>query len=89
MEEAGLLLHPACFALSALSASIPAPALRAVGAAEDPEKILDQAVEDMQADLIRLRQAAAEVGRAAVLQAHAGAPGGGHGVLKHVWARLC
>lgn len=28
---------------------------------EDPEKILDQAVEDMQGDLIRLRQAAAEV----------------------------
>ncbi|KAI3439051.1 hypothetical protein D9Q98_001461 [Chlorella vulgaris] len=33
----------------------------AVSAAEDPEKILDQAVTDMQADLIRLRQAAAEV----------------------------
>lgn len=32
-----------------------------VSAAEDPEKILDQAVEDMQNDLIRLRQAAAEV----------------------------
>lgn len=28
---------------------------------EDPEKILDQAVEDMQTDLIKLRQAAAEV----------------------------
>ncbi len=35
----------------------------AVSAAEDPEKILDQAVEDMQGDLIRLRQAAAEVRR--------------------------
>jgi hypothetical protein len=35
--------------------------LCAVSAAEDPEKILDQAVEDMQTDLIRLRQAAAEV----------------------------
>ncbi|PRW58837.1 putative membrane-associated 30 kDa chloroplastic [Chlorella sorokiniana] len=33
----------------------------AVSAAEDPEKILDQAVTDMQQDLIRLRQAAAEV----------------------------
>jgi phage shock protein A len=33
----------------------------AVSAAEDPEKILDQAVEDMQNDLIRMRQAAAEV----------------------------
>jgi phage shock protein A len=32
-----------------------------VSAAEDPEKILDQAVTDMQSDLIRLRQAAAEV----------------------------
>lgn len=32
-----------------------------VSAAEDPEKILEQAVEDMQNDLIRLRQAAAEV----------------------------
>lgn len=32
-----------------------------VSAAEDPEKILDQAVADMQQDLIRLRQAAAEV----------------------------
>lgn len=32
-----------------------------VSSAEDPEKILEQAVEDMQADLIRLRQAAAEV----------------------------
>lgn len=33
----------------------------AVGGLEDPEKILDQAVEDMQGDLVRLRQAAAEV----------------------------
>ena len=32
-----------------------------MSAAEDPEKILDQAVEDMQRDLIRLRQGAAEV----------------------------
>ncbi|GAB4816551.1 hypothetical protein N2152v2_003597, partial [Parachlorella kessleri] len=32
-----------------------------VSGAEDPEKILDQAVEDMQGDLIKLRQAAAEV----------------------------
>lgn len=32
-----------------------------MSAAEDPEKILDQAVTDMQQDLIRLRQAAAEV----------------------------
>lgn len=33
----------------------------AVSSVEDPEKVLDQAVEDMQNDLIRLRQAAAEV----------------------------
>jgi len=33
----------------------------AVSSAEDPEKILEQAVEDMQNDLIKLRQAAAEV----------------------------
>ncbi|KAL6774251.1 VIPP1 [Auxenochlorella protothecoides x Auxenochlorella symbiontica] len=32
-----------------------------VGGLEDPEKILEQAVSDMQNDLIRLRQAAAEV----------------------------
>ncbi len=32
-----------------------------MSSAEDPEKILDQAVEDMQGDLIKLRQAAAEV----------------------------
>ena len=32
-----------------------------VTAAEDPEKILDQAVEDMQADLAKLRQGAAQV----------------------------
>ena len=37
------------------------PLLSAVSAAEDPEKILEQAVEDMQGDLIKLRQAAAEV----------------------------
>ena len=32
-----------------------------VSSVEDPEKVLDQAVEDMQSDLIRLRQGAAEV----------------------------
>lgn len=32
-----------------------------MSAVEDPEKILDQAVEDMQSDLIRLRQGSAEV----------------------------
>ena len=32
-----------------------------VGAAEDPEKILDQAVNEMQSDLIKMRQAAAQV----------------------------
>ena len=38
------------------------PLLRtAVGAAEDPEKILDQAVNEMQSDLIKMRQAAAQV----------------------------
>jgi phage shock protein A len=31
-----------------------------VGQAEDPEKILEQAVEDMQQDLIQLRQAVAQ-----------------------------
>lgn len=35
--------------------------LCAVSSVEDPEKVLDQAVEDMQNDLIKLRQAAAEV----------------------------
>ena len=33
----------------------------AVSAAEDPERILDQAVEDMNNDLIKLRQATAKV----------------------------
>jgi phage shock protein A len=33
-----------------------------VSSAEDPEKILDQAVRDMQEDLIKMRQAAAQVG---------------------------
>ena len=32
-----------------------------MSAAEDPEKLLDQAVADMQTDLIRLRQSAAQV----------------------------
>lgn len=35
--------------------------LYVVSSVEDPEKVLDQAVEDMQNDLIKLRQAAAEV----------------------------
>jgi hypothetical protein len=38
--------------------ALPSP----VTAAEDPEKILEQATEDMQGDLIKLRSAAAEVG---------------------------
>lgn len=46
----------------ASSPACPPTHLPAVSAAEDPEKILDQAVADMQTDLIRLRQAAAEVG---------------------------
>jgi phage shock protein A len=32
-----------------------------VSSVEDPEKILDQAVQDMNADLIKLRQATAKV----------------------------
>lgn len=35
--------------------------LRAVSNAEDPEKILEQAVEDMQNDLVKMRQASAQV----------------------------
>ncbi|MDP8964263.1 MAG: PspA/IM30 family protein, partial [Cyanobacteriota bacterium] len=31
-----------------------------VGKAEDPEKVLEQAVDDMQQDLIQLRQAVAQ-----------------------------
>mgnify|MGYP001806814744 FL=1 len=34
----------------------------AVSNAEDPEKLLDQVVEEMQGDLIKMRQAAATVG---------------------------
>ena len=33
----------------------------AVGGAEDPEKILDQAVNEMQSDLIKMRQSSAQV----------------------------
>lgn len=33
----------------------------AVGSAEDPEKMLDQAVNEMQNDLVKLRQASAQV----------------------------
>lgn len=35
--------------------------LLAVGGAEDPEKILDQAVNEMQSDLIKMRQSSAQV----------------------------
>jgi phage shock protein A len=33
-----------------------------VSSAEDPEKLLDQVVNEMQEDLIKMRQAAAQVG---------------------------
>jgi len=36
---------------------------RAVSKAEDPEKILEQSVNDMQGDLIKMRQASAQVRR--------------------------
>ena len=36
-------------------------AVAAVSGAEDPEKMLDQAVNEMQSDLVRLRQASAQV----------------------------
>jgi hypothetical protein len=32
-----------------------------VGSGEDPERIIDQAVEDMNTDLVKLRQTAAQV----------------------------
>jgi phage shock protein A len=35
----------------------------AVSQAEDPEKLLDQVVNEMQEDLIKMRQASAQVGR--------------------------
>lgn len=34
--------------------------MTAVGGAEDPEKILDQAVNEMQSDLIKMRQSSAQ-----------------------------
>ena len=34
---------------------------KTVSGAEDPEKMLDQAVNEMQSDLVRLRQASAQV----------------------------
>jgi len=37
------------------------PSTYAVSNAEDPEKLLDQVVQDMQNDLIKMRQAAAQV----------------------------
>ena len=40
--------------------SIVTAACAAVSSAEDPEKILDQAVQDMNGDLIKLRQATAK-----------------------------
>ena len=35
--------------------------IHAVGSVEDPEKILDQAVNEMQGNLIKMRQASAQV----------------------------
>jgi hypothetical protein len=40
------------------------PAFATVSSAEDPEKLLDQVVNEMQEDLIKMRQAAAQVGTA-------------------------
>ena len=39
-----------------------------VSGAEDPEKLLDQAVNEMQSDLVRLRQASAQVHSAFILR---------------------
>jgi len=52
--------------------------LGAVSAAEDPEKILDQVVTEMQEDLIKMRQASAQVGteQSAALQCCCGPRGG-------------
>jgi phage shock protein A len=41
------------------------PSFPTVSSAEDPEKLLDQVVNEMQEDLIKMRQAAAQVGRRA------------------------
>lgn len=40
---------------------VAAQRIRTVSNAEDPEKILEQAVEDMQNDLVKMRQASAQV----------------------------
>lgn len=37
------------------------PCVSTVGSVEDPEKILDQAVNEMQGNLIKMRQASAQV----------------------------
>lgn len=47
--------------LSALLAAHAAVYVLAVSSAEDPEKLLDQVVNEMQEDLIKMRQASAQV----------------------------
>ena len=51
-------MHPAIHPLTRLTEFL---ADCAVTKAEDPEKILEQAVTDMQGDLIKMRQASAQV----------------------------
>jgi hypothetical protein len=48
---------------SAAAAAATAAVSAAVSAAEDPEKLLDQVVNEMQEDLIKMRQASAQVRR--------------------------
>jgi phage shock protein A len=52
--------------------------LPAVSAAEDPEKILDQVVNEMQEDLIKMRQASAQVRKQAAVAAPAVMHASGH-----------
>jgi len=50
-----------CEAISARRQGVREQLRPAVGGAEDPEKILDQAVNEMQSDLIKMRQSSAQV----------------------------
>ena len=55
-------MHPAMHpTIHSPSRPIESLACCAVTKAEDPEKILEQAVTDMQGDLIKMRQASAQV----------------------------
>jgi phage shock protein A len=56
--HSSLTLSPRSLLLLLLSLSLKTPT---VSAAEDPEKMLDQTVNEMQADLIKMRQASAQV----------------------------